>query len=78
MEEIARGFDGSEVEIEDTSVFDVARYFDVTIEYAKASPDDTRATYYLLRGPTHSVTRREIIEPRGGVEASSGTFVDKA
>jgi hypothetical protein len=36
----ARGRQDMEYELIDTGVFDDDRYFDVTIEYAKASPDD--------------------------------------
>jgi hypothetical protein len=36
----ARGRDQPEFELEDTGVFDEARYFDVQVEYAKADPDD--------------------------------------
>src|SRR5712691_5365898 len=36
-----RGRDQPELELEDTGVFDGGRYLDVTVEYAKASPDDT-------------------------------------
>ena len=35
-----RSLDQREYEITDTGVFDDGRYFDVTIEYAKAAPDD--------------------------------------
>ena len=35
-----RGLDEREFELADTGVFDEGRYFDVTIEYAKASADD--------------------------------------
>ena len=35
-----RGRDQREFEIEDTGVFDLGRYFDVFVEYAKAGPDD--------------------------------------
>ncbi|HTW29332.1 MAG TPA: glucosidase [Acetobacteraceae bacterium] len=35
-----RGTDAGEYEIVDTGVFDNGRYFDVTVEYAKASQDD--------------------------------------
>src|SRR5439155_1355750 len=35
-----RGKDQAEFELVDTGVFDADRYFDVGIEYAKASPDD--------------------------------------
>src|SRR6059036_1335514 len=35
-----RGHEQPEFELTDTGVFDQGRYFDVTVEYAKASPDD--------------------------------------
>ncbi|HET7226624.1 MAG TPA: glucosidase [Candidatus Eisenbacteria bacterium] len=35
-----RGIEDREYELADTGVFDDNRYFDVTVEYAKASPDD--------------------------------------
>ncbi len=35
-----RGRDRPEFEIENTGVFDLGRYFDVFVEYAKADPDD--------------------------------------
>ena len=35
-----RGFDDREYKLVDTGLFDEGRYFDVTVEYAKASPDD--------------------------------------
>jgi hypothetical protein len=35
-----RGRDQPEFEIEDTGIFDLDRYFDVFVEYAKADPDD--------------------------------------
>ncbi len=35
-----RGRDDFEYELVDTGVFDGSRYFDVTVEYAKAAPDD--------------------------------------
>ncbi|HXV61596.1 MAG TPA: glucosidase, partial [Vicinamibacteria bacterium] len=35
-----RGKDAPELELVDTGVFDGGRYFDVGVEYAKASPDD--------------------------------------
>ena len=35
-----RGREAPEYEIEDTGVFDLGRYFDVLVEYAKADPDD--------------------------------------
>src|SRR3989454_1662989 len=35
-----RGKRDTELELVDTGVFDDGRYFDVTVEYAKASPDD--------------------------------------
>jgi hypothetical protein len=41
-----------EFEIYDTGVFDDGRYFDVTVEYAKASPDDTLMRITAVnRGP---------------------------
>jgi hypothetical protein len=36
----AAGLDKPEYELLDTGVFDGGRYFDVTVEYAKATPDD--------------------------------------
>src|SRR5882672_4333650 len=39
-ENARRGRDEPEFELLDTGVFDAERYFDVTAEYAKASPDD--------------------------------------
>lgn len=39
-ENARRGRDQPEFELLDTGVFDDDRYFDVTVEYAKASPDD--------------------------------------
>ena len=36
----ARGRDEPEYELVDTGIFDGDRYFDVTVEYAKAAPDD--------------------------------------
>ena len=39
-ENAARGRDEPEFELIDTGVFDDGRYFDVTVEYAKAAPDD--------------------------------------
>jgi hypothetical protein len=39
-ENARRGRDAAEFEIADTGVFDGGRYFDVVVEYAKASPDD--------------------------------------
>ncbi len=35
-----RGFDDPEYELIDTGIFDEGRYFDISIEYAKASADD--------------------------------------
>jgi hypothetical protein len=35
-----RGLDDPEFELADTGIFDDSRYFDVVVEYAKASPDD--------------------------------------
>ncbi len=41
-----------EFEIYDTGIFDEGRYFDVTVEYAKASPDDTLMRITVVnRGP---------------------------
>jgi hypothetical protein len=41
-----------EFEIFDTGVFDEGRYFDVTVEYAKASPEDTLMRVTVInRGP---------------------------
>src|SRR5262249_52877660 len=37
----SRGARDPEFELIDTGVFDDGRYFDVTVEYAKAAPDDT-------------------------------------
>src|SRR5262249_11159672 len=39
-ENAKRGKDRPEFELADTGVFEEGRYFDVTAEYAKASPDD--------------------------------------
>ncbi len=39
-ENARRGTQDPEFELEDTGVFDGDRYFDVVVEYAKASPDD--------------------------------------
>ena len=36
----AAGLDKPEYELLDTGIFDEGRYFDVTVEYAKATPDD--------------------------------------
>ncbi len=36
----ARGIEGRELELTDTGVFDDDRYYDIIVEYAKASPDD--------------------------------------
>jgi hypothetical protein len=48
----ARGRHDSEFEIYDTGIFDDDRYFDVTVEYAKASPDDTLMRITVVnRGP---------------------------
>lgn len=47
-----RGLAGSEYELPDTGVFDQSKYFDVTSEYAKASPDDILWTLTVAnRGP---------------------------
>jgi hypothetical protein len=39
-ENARRGLDQPEYELLDTGIFDADRYFDVTVEYAKAAPDD--------------------------------------
>jgi len=47
-----RGFDDPEYELIDTGLFEESRYFDVTIEYAKAGPDDILMRITALnRGP---------------------------
>jgi len=47
-----RGRHDPEYELIDTGVFDEDRYFDLTIEYAKASPDDVLVRYTVTnRGP---------------------------
>lgn len=47
-----RGTCDPEYELEDTGVFSENRYFDVTLEYAKASPEDTLITITVWnRGP---------------------------
>ena len=47
-----RGLDDPEYELADTGVFDQDRYFDVFVEYAKASPDDMlMQTTVVNRGP---------------------------
>jgi hypothetical protein len=47
-----RGRDQPEYELVDTGIFDESRYFDVFIEYAKASPDDIAIRIRVLnRGP---------------------------
>ena len=48
----ARGRHEPEYELADTGVFDEGRYFDVTVEYAKASPDDVLVRITVAnRGP---------------------------
>jgi hypothetical protein len=48
-----RGRDQREFEIEDAGVFDGDRYFDVQVEYAKASPDDLLIRITITnRGPS--------------------------
>jgi hypothetical protein len=48
----ARGKDQPEFEVADAGVFEEGRYFDVTAEYAKASPDDTLIRITIAnRGP---------------------------
>jgi hypothetical protein len=39
-ENARRGLDQPEYELLDTGIFDAGRYFDVTVEYAKATPED--------------------------------------
>jgi len=47
-----RGRDQPEYELVDTGIFDQSRYFDVFIEYAKASPDDIAIRIRVInRGP---------------------------
>jgi hypothetical protein len=47
-----RGRDQPEYELVDTGIFEESRYFDVFIEYAKASPDDIAIRIRVLnRGP---------------------------
>jgi hypothetical protein len=47
-----RGVGGREFEVTDTGVFDDDRYFDVTVEYAKASPEDVLVRLTVAnRGP---------------------------
>ena len=47
-----RGFEDFEYELVDTGVFDDDRYFDVVVEYAKASPDDLLVSVTITnRGP---------------------------
>ena len=51
-ENARRGRDQPEYELVDTGIFDDSRYFDVFIEYAKASPDDIAIRIRVLnRGP---------------------------
>jgi hypothetical protein len=51
-ENARRGFDASEWELVDTGVFAEHRYFDVTVEYAKGSPDDVLVRITIAnRGP---------------------------
>jgi hypothetical protein len=51
-ENARRGRDQPEYELVDTGIFDESRYFDVFIEYAKASPDDIAIRIRVLnRGP---------------------------
>lgn len=47
-----RGFDEPEYELLDTKAFDEERYFDVQVEYAKSSPEDTLIKLTISnRGP---------------------------
>jgi Glycosyl hydrolase family 63 C-terminal domain len=51
-ENARRGRLEREYELADTGAFDDSRYFDVTVEYAKASPDDVLVTITVAnRGP---------------------------
>ena len=51
-----RGKSDTEFEIQDTGVFDDGRYFDVTVEYAKATPEDTLMRVSVTnRGPDSAV-----------------------
>ena len=51
-ENAARTKDDPEFELIDTGVFEADRYFDVTVEYAKASPDDVLIRITIAnRGP---------------------------
>jgi hypothetical protein len=53
-----RGREAPEYEIEDTGVFDDDRYFDVTVEYAKAGPDDLLIRITVAnRGPEEAPLR---------------------
>lgn len=47
-----RGYDDPEYELSDTGVFDGGRYVDVSIEYAKAAPDDTAIRVVLTNRST--------------------------
>jgi len=48
----ALGRDTPEFELADTGIFDESRYFDVTVEYAKADPNDTYIRVTIAnRGP---------------------------
>ncbi len=48
-ENARRGKDQPEIELLDTGIFDDDRYFDVFVEYAKASPEDI-----LMRVTVHN------------------------
>jgi hypothetical protein len=51
-ENASRGLDKTEYELEDTGIFAENRYFDVTMEYAKAAPDDVLIRITVTnRGP---------------------------
>jgi hypothetical protein len=51
-----RGLTEAEYELTDTAVFADERYFDVTVEYAKASPDDVLVRWRVEnRGPADAV-----------------------
>ncbi|MFW5894275.1 MAG: glucosidase, partial [Verrucomicrobiota bacterium] len=51
-----RGFDDPEFELADAGVFEENRYFDVTVEYAKAAPNDLLIRITVTnRGPEEAV-----------------------
>ena len=53
-----RGRDASEFELVDTGIFDEQRYFDVFVEYAKATPEDLLIRIEVInRGPQAAALR---------------------